>query len=564
MYDSNPIIQKIFPDLSMVSKQEQDVFFDSNEGKRLQKLIENRDFELSVFFSDSMLTRFARGISTGKKIKDFQNSIKHSASFLRLKDAIIQHHLNHHLFEFRMLSKEQQQQLVSTEYSKRLYESRDIKAWYAELCDDTQESALAIKDELKKQTKAFHEMIQDQIGFLFNLEPDNSRVHYYTAWIYDLKSTSEDKKVWLIEQLKPTVARNKMWEAQDRAKYFEPYFKPPTFSSVFNNIISDEAREYLNRIADTHTFYQILGLSTENGGWELDYLDLYNYSRNEESIYSLKNVLYTLIKPQHALFHEYVQIARYEKNMFNIVFRAVVPILVMGLFIVIGFDLIAPFVIPELVEFLMIFPALYLASAAASVYVELKNIGYRAFIDYWWGDIYNTPEFQDNGRMLKAFKNDSTLVKSITDFYTSNLRECDKIERNLIKESKGGLSQEQLDAQKSNKIRVLTLLMEWHKIESEPELGYDKIPAIVKARLYEDGLIEYKKLNLDVALYVNKFVDELDTHLKTNTTSQMDNNRWSFFSNGHESDLLKQRCIAEKQKIACIETLYPQVASMAL
>lgn len=542
-----PIVNKIIPGIAEVSPEDQNVFFCSPEGTELNRLVLNNHFDTSFAIGgigDSCALRL-RKLDVEKKITDFQNIIKLSASFLALKTAIIQRRLQC-FWEYQCLSLEEQKILAQTTYSIEFYQSKNIQAWMIAMQQDNAENIIRIRDKMYDKRNQLLEQARNQMGVILSRTIDLHTLHKLAIEIYLSKKDIKEK-------------RNTIDQYMNRHPIWEQRVQPPTLSMSISYLAQhvdvSNIKRYMDRIGDAHTFYQFFGLSTEHGGWELDYLDLYNYNRNRESISSAKAVLYALISPLHAFFHEYVQIAQYEKNALSIMIRALIPILIIGLFLGGTLSLMAPLAVSELLEFLFFFPALYAAIGVASAYVELKNQAYADFITFWWGDIYQTPAFQVNPRLLRSFDDDLERAQSIADFYILSLKACDKKEQEYALIPKGTLTTNQLDDRKKNIIRKSTLLLEWYDIHSNDALGSDETQSIIKLRLDTDGQDEHQQLGHNTTHYRDLFLSEVDTHLNEPTRQT---NPCLFFSLKNETRNVGQRCAKHEEKLARIESIYSQ------
>ncbi len=542
-----PIVNKIIPGIAEVSPEDQNVFFYSPEGAELIRLVSNNHFDTSYAIGgigDSYALRLKRP-ALDNKITDFQNKIESSESFLALKTAIIQRRLQC-LWEYQSLSLEEQKILADTTYSIEFYQSQNIQAWMMAMQQDNAQHIINIRHQMDHKRNQLLRQARNQMGVILSRNIDPNTLYSLAKEIYLSKKDIKEK-------------RNTIHQYMNLHSIWNQRVQPPTLSMSISYLAQhvdvSNIKRYMDRIGDAHTFYQFFGLSTGHGGWELNYLDLYNYNRNRESISSAKAVLYALISPLHAFFHEYVQIAQYEKNALSIMIRALIPILIIGLFLGGTLSLMAPLAVSELIEFLFFFPALYAAIGVASAYVELKNQAYADFITFWWGDIYQTPAFQVNPRLLRSFDDDLERAQSIADFYILSLKACDKKEQEYALIPKGTLTTNQLDDRKKNIIRKSTLLLEWYDIHSNDELGCDETPSIIKRRLHTDGLDERQQLIQNTTRYTDLFLGEVDTHLNEPARQT---NPCLFFSLKNETRNVGQRCAEHEEKLARIESIYSQ------
>ena len=559
MPELNYLIKEIIPGIADVSDADIDLFFDSPEGLELNQLISRGHFDTSrhLFSTGYSSALSPHGPSSkSSKISAFQNKIKESISFITLRSAIIQTRLQC-FFEYQFLSQADQALLANTPYSTAFYTSRDKKRWIEAMENDTDIRVIQIRNQIHSHRSQLLRQARDQMGCIVSHSIQSDVLYPIVQTIYHPKRSTLERKTTLEPYLKPFQYRNAIWNQPDQHPAWWSVYN--ALSYITEHVGISNVKEYMNRIADAHTFYQFFGLTNEHGGWQLDYLDLYNYNRNQENISTLKAIFYALISPLHAFFHEYVQIARYEKNQFNIMIRALIPILIVSLFLVCIFSFMAPLAISELLEFLFFFPALYAAIGAASAYVELKNQTYTAFISFWWGDLYQTPAFQVNARLLTSF-NDPTLAQSIADFYICALKECDLKEQEFALIPKGTLTTSQLNDRKNNFIRKSTLLLEWYDLHSHEDLGCDETPMIIKKRLYTDGLSEHEQLKSNTTRYADRLIEEVDMHLKPNRNEPTAaTSRWPFFSLEQQTRKLGQQCTDHQEKLTRIESIYSQL-----
>ena len=561
MNTSDELMNKIIPGISRVSLEEKEAFLSSNEGRELDTKIKTGYFQAPTYMSLDTI-KFHSSFKR-EKINDFWIRIQRSESFLKLKHAIIREQLKIHFCEYRLLNEDQQQTLAKTSYSSLLYSEKFSEktkaAWRQAFREDANVDVTEARNYLHEKISQFLKHANTQFGFLFPRLPDKD-LFYLAQHIYDPTCERATKQQRLEQQLEQSKRRHEMWLLRDKEDLLHHWTIKGALSRLVNNVVTSNLSEYMSRIADAHTFYQFLGLSTENGGWELDYLDLYNYARHQESIATAKNVLYVLMKPLHAFFHEYVQLARYEKNMLNIVLRALIPIIMVGIFLVLSYSLVMPFAIHELLEIVMIIPTLYLSLAGASGYVMLKNHISSACTAYWWGDMYKTPAFQVNERMLSAFQNEPKLAQSIADYYTNSIKESDQIERDFAKIPAGCLTSDELDSRKNNLTRKSTLLLEWYDIHSNLELGADKTPSIVSNRLHLDGKTTYDKFSQESETFIEYFLDDVDKQIDEirQQPSIHSSSNHLFFSRSSRAEAQGKACVGQLEKIACIETIYPR------
>ncbi len=549
------VIHDIIPNFDNATEITRQLFLDSEEGIDLTVKIRLGHFDEDyVLYSDQESKKRRQD-----RIKNAQQVLKDSFSFIALRREIIQNELKKRIPIYQTLDDTEQVQLANTDYSIEFYESdfKNRSQWNLAFLNDETGEIVAIHRKLDEQHTRLIEQAAAQLSHLFSQIIEPNKLCDIAVEIYLSSLSIIDKKNKLAKYLKHDLDTNKRWIALQDRKNQEAYSNRLALSSlqqfVHNNF--NEYLDYLNRIADAHTFYQFFGLSTEHRSWELDYLDIYNYSRAQENVRGIRNIMHVLLIPQQALFHEYTQIAKYEKNRLNIILRAIIPIMVIGVCMVLFFSLLMPVVIPELLEIFMLIPALYLATAAASLYVEFKNQVYTSMMSYWWGDFYQTPAFQVNDRMLRAFQNDRSKAELVQTFYIKSLKETEQIEKQFLSFPSGTLTSEEIKAYQENIIKKSTLLLEWYDIHSNERLGSDETPNIVKNRLDKECHAELAEWDKNRRQYANEFIDAFEDHKVRNAAQTS----WQFFRPNTGVKKLSDTCQMHQEKIALAETIYQNV-----
>ncbi|HBI21142.1 MAG TPA: hypothetical protein DDY37_00895 [Legionella sp.] len=438
----------------MISEEEKNLFLNSPEAGRYlaaRNAHETVSDWFKYFDFKAMDNEYFQGDASFKELCI-------SEPFRSCQLAIIRARLNNEFFWYQFLNQAERDLLADTLYSREYYYFNNLMDWRNAMAQDQDARIAPIDRKIQEKTNELVVQAKEHLGCILFNAVSQDQVNSLIPIIYDPKKNRDEKKT-LLRQYSNLANRHApvSLHGDDVTSVISDALSYIAFNIGITSSL-DKMKRYLDRIADAHTFYQFFGLAGEHCGWELEAIDMYNYTRNQENISTIKEVLYALITPQHAFFHEYVQIARYEKNQLNLIIRVLIPLVVIALFLVLTFSLMAPLVISEMLEFLMFFPALYLATAVASAYVELKNQAYTNLMVWWWGDIYSTPAFHVNPRLLKAFSTPE-LAQSIADFYTSSLKACDAIQAQYTSKPKGTLSADELASRKEMIHRKSTLLL---------------------------------------------------------------------------------------------------------
>jgi hypothetical protein len=471
---------------------------------------------------------------------------------------IIRKLLQQYFLQFALLEDADQNQLVNTNYSQTLYDSwvkePDNKLCYQKWLESFQKDAGLLT--LRQSIQIVNANLQEQLYLLLPFVKHEIFSPLITL-IYNELSTAESKKALLKSQWQPILDRNyHIWGESDRNQYWQKLSFNNALSWIMSQTVPENLPEYRDRMADAHMFFRWMGVSTERGAFELGIIDFYNYHRHQGSIAKLKAVFYALVRPLHAFFHEYVDIAQYEKNTFMIMFRIFMPIFVMAICLTFSFSLMAPFAVHELLELFMLIPSLYLGLAAGSAYVELKNYSFSAFMAWWWDGIYNAPQFQVNERMRLSFPEDENLAKDVAQFYTERLKDCEKIEREFASLALGTLTTEQLKKRTDNLEKRSALLREWYDIHTNDALGCDEVPSLVSMRLYEEGKHAYEILQQEVPICIDQYIDELENPQRPTIERYR-----LFFRPSDSVQRLAQDCAHHQQALSHIESVYSRLNS---
>lgn len=563
----NQIRECIFPGFSMLSQERQKVFNESPEGLELSRQVTQGEFTTPIHGFGMMGAVSLNKSVAQSAIKRFQARIQNTESVRNVQRDITNELLKECFLNYVFLEEDVQHIVAEREYSVALYSyfkrhktlSQEVMDnWRTNFRSDTELGNNQLQMDEKLNTYLSH--ANALVTFLFKQSLSKKEQFYLAQHIYGYDSV-QNKKESLISNLQRCDETLPVWMRYHDSH--EVLSLGNALSWLANNMLSKPEKEYLDRIADAHTFYQFLGLSTENGGWELDYLDLYNYARNQETIAEFKTIMSVLMKPLQPFFHEYTQIAKYENNSAQMIIRALAPLLVMGIFIVFAFSLVAPFAIHAILEIFMLIPVLYLGLAAASVYITCKNQAYNSIYAYCWGGIYNTPAFQVSERMLSSFGEEPSshpLCDQITTFYTDSLKQCDEVERLFASKGAGTLTTLEWEARKANINQKSTLLLEWYDIQAHPTLGSEVSKQIVSNRLRKEGHAEYVTLERDRDSYLDGVLSELDATPLSSQERVYFNRSLSFFPS-ERVQTLGAECVRHQERMEQMTLIYTQMDS---
>ncbi len=287
--------------------------------------------------------------------------------------------------------------------------------------------------------------------------------------------------------------------------------------------IDETMPEYIDDMANAHLFFRFWGLNsehhvvaTEGISPTINVADIYNYHKWRLSIKQLLIVFEALRIPLTPFFAEYHEISKYEKDFLRICLRAFLPFLVMSLCLTLGYSLLLPFAVHQFLEILLFIPTLYLSITAAGVSVDQTKKFYQASMDWWYGDLYNSPGYQANAYIKSAFGDDDELSQQVAAFYAAAFRECRKTEQKYVAYP-GALSIAQQQHRQANQQLHEELKAEWYALHDEQTISADSIPQTVLARLEK----QHKHLKADIATYS-------DHYLKCSAAS-----KYSFFD--HQS-----------------------------
>lgn len=396
--------------------------------------------------------------------------------------------------------------LVSRDYSTVLLLSSVSHddpqgAWVEAFCADQSAEAQAIQHDVFEHYNSY-------FGFLFK---STCNLRELLVMIHAM---------WFKRQAQPMkdIQEKIHNEWPDPASYAERFLTGVEESLGF--VLKHPAKitqKYIDDIANAHIVYRFLGLSSENMvlglGYEgltgpyINLLDLYNYHRNRTAIAEGLGILHTLSIPFRLFFYEYADIARFEENPLVICLKAFLPFFVMGVILSCAYTVLLPLAAHAFLEYLLFIPTLYLSIAAAGVYIQYKNSTYTAMLEWWYGSLYMAPQFHANQRIESAFLNNEELSTQVARYYANSLEECDRIEQYYaVRLSERGLDDVQMSRRKSNLKLKFDLYMEWYDLHDRQDLGTNRIPDIVTARLRSDG----KRLREKIKDYSDTWCDALD------------------------------------------------------
>jgi hypothetical protein len=300
-------------------------------------------------------------------------------------------------------------------------------------------------------------------------------------WCLDYRRAFKDK-------LDDFVASNERW--QQLFKRTRPTLEilGSLSALIWHSNPGEKIKEFMDKVSDAHAFIQATGFSTQNENSFLAVLDWYNYTRTAEQIHETKNILFSLLKLFTPLYGEYQEIASYEKNPYLKIIKTLLPLIIISATVVLIAALLSPFALPELAFIVILIPTLFLGLALASEYVSLKNHFYQSFREFYYGGVYEMPEYQINERMIKICFEDPVKAKILRHFYIEQFKCCDNLEAFFQSKAKDGLLEtEEIKSRKENNYRRHCLFLEWYDIHSNFNLGCDAVRPLISSRLLEIG-----------------------------------------------------------------------------
>lgn len=494
------MINQYIPLYDLLTDDEKIEFERTDDGQQLLDRLQQGTQSRQPFRPhDTYASRAHVNIQRAQEIRNYITDIaQRSSAFKRLKAQIIVK-----FFPEIKFTDDELNFLVSRNYSTLLLNhavSPGREAWVARFCADESPEAQGIKRDVFEHYDA-------HFGFLFKR---TRNLRELLAIIHALSFKPKARQIKFIQQ----EIRS---EWPNPSSYTERLFARVEESLGF--LLKHPAnitQKYVNDIANAHTVYRFLGLSSENMvlgiGFEgvprpyANLLDLYNYHQNRIAIAEGLGILQTLSIPFRLFFSEYADIARVEENPLSICVRAFIPFFVMGVILSCAYTILLPLAAHAFLEYLLFIPTLYLSIAAAGVYIQYKNSMYTAMLEWWYGSLYMAPQFHANQRIQSAFSNDEELSTQVAKYYANSLEACDRIEQ-WYAERHTHLKDEEILARKINLKLKFDLYMEWYDLHDRQDLGIDRIPDIVLGRLHSDN----KRLRGKIKNYSERWCECLYT-----------------------------------------------------
>lgn len=300
-------------------------------------------------------------------------------------------------------------------------------------------------------------------------------------------------------------------------------------AALLNQPIAN-AREFMVQLTQAHFLIQIAGMGAQSDNNFLALVQLFGAHYVKDEVNFWKKILFSLLRPLRPLKDEYKDIGAHETNILRKCFRILLPILIAIGFIILSLILIsvmagvvgallttalglagiaAPVVIlPEIAFTLAVIPAVVMGLILASAYVFSKNKVYESLRLGWYGGRYQVPEFQINERMISLFlpageaqtAGSRAVAKrkaeDLRQFYIRELSACD---RQLL--TSNCLNSEQIHQQDEARKYKLRLILEWHDIHNNPEVGVDEAKKIALARMAdkEKNKVEHWQARLEAS-----------------------------------------------------------------
>lgn len=460
----------MIPDFACLSEERQAIFIDKlrDTPQLLKWLVGNDTFHL-----DPTLNKVAiyQRITNEKTIKNIL--VSHPA-FLELTTEIFITNINKIGINLEILSDAEINCILKAPYTRLPFP----KDWLQSFVEDTSSEMQTIHAKLL----ADH---QETFGFLFKTL--SSKFHFdIHLHIKNNQLNIEESNKYLLKMLNQDWGNNQfniMEFIPPVTHYIQDWFKPLLFS----------LKKYMNEMLSAHVFYRLLGISSDNiilgSSFEtpglpiINVFDYYNYHINRKSIHSVMSVWQALFKPLRPFFYEYVELAQSEENIIMICIRAFMPFIIMSMVLALGYAAILPLAYHLLIEYIFFIPALYFSIVVASQYIQIKNYMYLNFIEWFYGSVYATSQYEPSQKLIHGMKS-KDLAHDITDYYVLCLEQCDSIERSYQK-STNSLNNHQILNRKENLEFREQLLNEWQDLKFsgvEPEHMFQ----IVTSRLQDD------------------------------------------------------------------------------
>lgn len=590
---------QVFPGFSLIKESVREVFLQSPEGQQLETDFTARSskiFDASWLYGPQL---------NSEKVADYRLLLADKPSFIALRTQIVRMRLQKKYTWFADLNDDNQMEVASLRYSQDLFLSHseeDFTQWSQSFYRDSHDDIKAIQQDIL-QNRADH--LLHFFHFLINTEDQTAQKERLmlayqqalaerktnfdkveTIWVSNLLhalltdqlqvllqgSIAEDQLDEAAQALHQAAGGQREWSTKTWFDLYQrellaalnqqTHFKAGhtwkgqqaanlaaiqgSLSWLFQNVSQYEPVRFLNEVGEAQLFFQYCGFTTQSGGIIADFFDFYNFARQRETINEIKSITAVLVAPHRHLINEYRHIAKYEKNVWHIFFRALMPVMVMGLFLAGVCMLLTPLALPEIFSILMMIPALYVGAAIASGYIDLRNQLATGFHVFWWGGTYNTPEFQVNARMVEAFGQPNAAC--VRTFYVEELDACAKIEEAFVLRSKDGLlSETDIAARNKNLIRRNTLALEWYDMHSNFKVGFDKAPMVFGQRIYQDSVVSYESHQKSSKEYVVNIIEQLSKKEAYTQSPRLERSGFFQFHDEQTNDKLKQCAESSRQ-----------------
>lgn len=301
-------------------------------------------------------------------------------------------------------------------------------------------------------------------------------------------------RLHLTDQLKQSLSY--IWEETWKNKHVEGF--------------KEKMKQSMDSYADAHAFIQATSFSSQNDNSLLSILDMYNYGRVHEKISEAKNIVWNILKLISPLYREYKDIALHEKSTFWKVVRILIPIIILVSCVVLMSVFLAKAIAAAAAAAAVCVLSVIIGIGLATLYTAVKNRIYHFLKEQYYGGPFAIPEFQVNQRMIIALGQET--AADVRQFYTTELAECDRLEKHYeMKFKQGILTEEDILSRKDNTERRNMLSLEWYDIHSNYQLSIEKSRDIIKGRLQKDS----KTLHTNLENALNMESPLLKEQLKT-------------------------------------------------
>lgn len=293
--------------------------------------------------------------------------------------------------------------------------------------------------------------------------------------------------------------------------------------------------EKSDELADAFTFFQATGaVQMENPVVAL--LNLYNVQRYSGNVKEIKGILSSVGLILAPLRQEMRDISRM-RNPFAIFLKVIMPFAIaIGTAALVSIAL-NPLGLSGLAMSMVVILSLLPGFGLSSLYILGKNKVHAFLRNHYYGGYFETPEFQLNERMIKAFNND--LATKVREFYISEIKSFDA---ELLMLNKKGNTLTSCEITRKNTViaEKSKLMLEWYDIHSNPNVGIDKLNEIFIKRIQ----LTYKDLREDsleksttifakeIKERVAQQLPELECKLKAKSFTAYKENSFLFFNKG--------------------------------